>query len=329
MLATVEDCLPLLRCPKSGLPLVRCSDGFWRPTEAGDQPRYDDLGGVPVLVDFGSSILERSSLLATAAASPVDRHPHRGPARAIKHLLSPERAHTEKNIRALIDALGADGALRRVLVVGGGTVGQGAEALYDAPNLQIFAFDIYRTPHVQVIADAHSIPFADESFDAVVVQAVLEHVLEPDRVVAEIWRVLREDGLVYAETPFLQHVHEGAYDFTRFTESGHRYLFRRFSVLRSGPVGGPGVQFMWSVEYLVRGLLRSRNAGKVAKVAFAWTQYLDRLIPEEQKIDAASGVFLLGRKAREPIGPMEMVDYYQGAQKPGGVARPAARDSAA
>jgi 2-polyprenyl-3-methyl-5-hydroxy-6-metoxy-1,4-benzoquinol methylase len=45
--------------------------------------------------------------------------------------------------------------------------------------------------------------FGDGTCDAVVVQAVLEHVLQPDVVVAEIHRVLRPDGLVYAETPFM------------------------------------------------------------------------------------------------------------------------------
>jgi len=56
------------------------------------------------------------------------------------------------------------------------------------------------------------------------VQAGLEHVRDLWQVVAEIHRVLKDDGLVYAETPFMQQVHEGPYDFTRFTESGHRYL---------------------------------------------------------------------------------------------------------
>ena len=44
------------------------------------------------------------------------------------------------------------------------------------------------------------------------------------------------DGVVYAETPFLQAVHEGPWDFTRFTESGHRWLFRAFERLDSGVV---------------------------------------------------------------------------------------------
>ncbi len=49
----------------------------------------------------------------------------------------------------------------------------------------------------------------------------------------EIHRVLKDDGIVYADTPFMQQVHEGAYDFTRFTLSGHRWLFKNFALLDS------------------------------------------------------------------------------------------------
>jgi hypothetical protein len=113
----------------------------------------------------------------------------------------------------------------------------------------------------------------------------------------------------------MQHVHEGAYDFTRFTESGHRYLFRRFEMMRSGASGGPGIQFLWSIDYLVRSLFRSRAAGKMAKLVFFWVQYLDALVPPDYAIDAASGVFFLGRKAQTTVRPSSMVGYYQGAQK--------------
>ena len=50
----------------------------------------------------------------------------------------------------------------------------------------------------------------------------------------EIYRVLKSDGIVYIETPFMQQVHGGKYDFTRFTYLGHRRLFARFQEIESG-----------------------------------------------------------------------------------------------
>lgn len=44
--------------------------------------------------------------------------------------------------------------------------------------------------------------------------------MEPWVVAEEITRVLKEGDFVYSEVPFLQAVHEGAYDFTRFTLGG-------------------------------------------------------------------------------------------------------------
>jgi len=92
-----------------------------------------------------------------------------------------------------------------------------AEELYADTRTDLLSFDVYASPHVQIVADAHDIPVTSQTFDAIVVQAVLEHVIDPVRVVTEIHRVLRPGGAVYSEVPFLQQVHEGRYDFMRFT----------------------------------------------------------------------------------------------------------------
>ena len=116
-----------------------------------------------------------------------------------------------------------------------------------------------------------------------------------------------------AETPFLQQVHEGAYDFTRFTESGHRWLFRTFDAIDSGVVLGPGSQLLWSIEHVVRGTFRSVTAGVLVKMLLFWLRYFDALIPERYASDAASAVYFLGRKSETAIQPRDMIAYYKGA----------------
>jgi SAM-dependent methyltransferase len=52
-----------------------------------------------------------------------------------------------------------------------------------------------------VVADAMAMPFADAWFDTVAIAGSLHHMAEPDRVLAEMWRVLRTGGalIVYEQ----------------------------------------------------------------------------------------------------------------------------------
>ncbi len=80
--------------------------------------------------------------------------------RAVKRVLSPEKKqhapqHRPAHRRPAAGARGA-GAGHRRRNRGPGSSG----ALYDHPELRIAAFDIYYSPNIQFIADAHSIPAA-------------------------------------------------------------------------------------------------------------------------------------------------------------------------
>lgn len=317
MLATRAETLELLRCPRTLRPLRRAAaDELITVAPAGETGhRYPVVDDLPILVDFEASVMDEHATLARSLTSIVPRPEYTGLAALARRIVGPPNPRSARNVRRFIELLKRDAAEPKVLIVGGGTVGDGMRPLYDDPAIEVHAFDIYRTPNVQFIADAHRIPLADGSVDGVVIQAVLELVLEPSTVVAEIRRVLGPRGLVYAETPFMQQVHEGAYDFTRFTDSGHRYLFRGFDLVASGVTSGAGVQLLWSLDFFARSLFRSRSAGKVAKVGFFWLRYLDRLIPEPYAVDAASGFYFLGRASDRPIGPKEIVAYYRGAER--------------
>lgn len=314
VLLNTEDCMDVLRCPVTKGDLVPVGDKLGCGSGvARDAPLYPVVGGKPILIDFDNSILNRSVVEETSASSGVERRSYAGPKRFIKKLLSPEQTATRENVAKLHEMLAGQEEPARLLVVGGGSIGRGMEPLYDEPSIHLYSFDIYSTPFVQFVADAHDMPLPDDLFDGVIVQAVLEHVLEPLKVVDEIFRVLKPEGVVYAETPFMQQVHEGAYDFTRYTESGHRFLFKDFELISSGVCGGPGMQLMWSVDYFLRGIFRSRTAGKIGKLLFFWAQYFDRVMPHRYALDGASGTFFLGRKPLEPKERIDIVAHYKGA----------------
>lgn len=208
----------------------------------------------------------------------------------------------------------------RVLVVGGGRQRQWLDEQVGASDaVRVVYSDIDVGADVDLFCDGHDLPFVDGAFDAVVTTAVLEHVLYPERAAQEIRRVLKVGGLLYSELPFMQQVHEGAYDFTRYTLSGHRRLFNGFAEIESGMVAGPGTVLVWSIEnfvlaFLVRPVFR-KVAKALVRIGFAWLKYADRLLVNlPAAMDGASCTYLLGRKIEGHIADAEIIASYVGAK---------------
>jgi SAM-dependent methyltransferase len=225
---------------------------------------------------------------------------------------------TQQNYARFGDSLLEIASAPIVLIVGGSILGNGMDALAADSRFEFVATDVSFGPHTSLISDAHGIPFEDETFDGVIVQAVLEHLVDPQRCVQEIHRVLKDGGVVYAETPFMQQVHMGRYDFTRFTHSGHRRLFRHFAEIASGPVGGPGMALAWSYQYFLlsftvsrflRGLIRA-----FARMTSFYLKYIDYyLIQKTGAIDSASGFYFMGKKDGSTLSDHSLIRYYKGA----------------
>lgn len=80
---------------------------------------------------------------------------------------------------------------------------------------------------VDVFYDGKTFPFADNTYDSVLCNQVLEHVFNPDDFLAEIHRCLKPGGQFLLTVPFVWDEHEQPYDFARYSSFGLRHLFEQ------------------------------------------------------------------------------------------------------
>ena len=80
-----------------------------------------------------------------------------------------------------------------------------------------------------VIGDAHVLPFKDGCFEILISKDTLEHFLRPWRVVDEVHRVLKKEGLFIIWVPFMHPFHGN--DVYRYSPLGLRYLLHNFEII--------------------------------------------------------------------------------------------------
>jgi len=272
---------------------------------------FSTVDNQPVLIDFEHSIFDPSAYLQDHGSVLPRDNTGRSIGTRVRRFVKGNNLVADDNSRLFLNQVKGLAARPRVLVIGGGAIGSGAEGLYCDPDIDIIGTDVYASPFTCAIVDGHNLPFCSLAFEGVWIQAVLEHVLEPHIVAAQIFRVLKPGGLVYSEIPFMQQVHEGAYDFMRFTLSGHRWLFKQFEQIAAGPVGGAGTSSVWSFIYLCRALGASNKVATLLSLPVFWLRFLDQLTKPRPNLDGASGTYFLGAKSERTLTPREMVHYYE------------------
>lgn len=306
-----------LRCPVCGATLADDHDALVC-TQKSCAERFPILEGKPLLINPARSLFSLGDFQSVQTAAP---RPERF-ARALRHLrsrvpLATRNLGAESNLKKFASIL-KQRSTPRVLVVGGGILGAGMHVLANDPAIELCETDVYLGPRTQLVADAHDLPFADATFDGVVIQAVICYLTDPVRAVAEIHRVLRPGGLVYAETPFIQRVSGGRFDLHRFTHLGHRRLFRHFEEIRSEAVCGPAMALAGSYEAFLTSFATTTLSRGVlwalARCTSFWLRHFDPfLLRRPGAYDASSSYCFLGEKSDRMLSDREIMTSYRGA----------------
>jgi SAM-dependent methyltransferase len=104
------------------------------------------------------------------------------------------------------------------------------DSLY--PN--VLLHEVVQYNQIDVVSVWARLPYRDNSFDAVISQAVFEHVPRPWEAASELYRVLKPGGQIHIDTAFMQPYHSDPFHFFNMTLPGIREVFRPFRELRSG-----------------------------------------------------------------------------------------------
>jgi len=310
-----------LVCPRCKLKLSSRSNYYVCKNEACKE-KYPVVNGTPILINEENSLFEVQDFIKGNSTT-IENKSNSG---ILKKLLSKFVPRISANIKGdlnfkkFIKLIQSNNEVKNVLVIGGESTGQGMKQFNGIGGISLVETDVSMGSRTMLVCDCHDIPFSDNTFDGVIVQAVLEHVVDPYRCVEEIHRVLKSDGVVYSETPFMQQVHMGRYDFTRFTHLGHRRLFRKFSEIDSGAVCGPGMALAWSFQYFLLSFTKSKKMRTVvilfsSMLSFFWKYFDYYLVNKKCALDSASGFYFLGKKSKKILTDKELIRGYKGCVK--------------
>lgn len=114
-------------------------------------------------------------------------------------------------------------------------IGSGARRL----RPKIVNVDVHPWTEVDIIADAHDLPFADESIDGVILSWTLEHLRDPQKVVSELRRVLKRGGYIFLSTNFVYPYHTSPNDYYRWSREGLKELLKNFEEIEFKIAVGP------------------------------------------------------------------------------------------
>ncbi len=125
------------------------------------------------------------------------------------------------------------------------------ESIYTTKSSSHVGCDIIQSDknRVDVICPVTELKFEDGIFDTVLATQVLEHVFEHDKMMQEVYRVLKPGGKIILTVPFAWELHEEPYDFFRYTKHGLKELFSRhgFNINYIKANGGK-----WAAVYQLR-----------------------------------------------------------------------------
>jgi SAM-dependent methyltransferase len=154
---------------------------------------------------------------------------------------------------------------------------------------------------IDVVSLTPRLPYRDNSFDAIISQAVFEHIPRPWEVARELHRVLKPGGQIHIDTAFMQPFHSDPDHYFNMTIPGAREIFRPFREERVGvksyqlPSFGLRMQIEVMLQHLGPGAWQNRMRSLLEDLQRDGAA-LDEALDPDGRTYLAAGVYFHGVK---------------------------------
>ena len=172
----------------------------------------------------------------------------------------------------------------------------------------IIRMDVMLSPYVDIVADAHALPFLPESIDYIFSLAVYEHLANPFLAAQSMYEVLKDGGYIYHECNFVYAYHGYPHHYFNASLQGLEQIFSKYVPLRKGVATYQMPSF--ALDMVLRSYLRHSHAkdyqhGKPITellqsiINIDLTQY-DIYFSEDEALNVAAGTYFSGMKQTNP-----------------------------
>ena len=157
----------------------------------------------------------------------------------------------------------------KILVIGG--FGQVLDLINQrVPSKNIKTLDIqlaHRPDYLLDISDPKSTDVISERFDQIICMEVLEHVPNYELALSNIYKLLNENGVFVASTPWIIPLHDQPYDFHRFTWFEVKRILQKNNFVEI-LIECRGNYIDSILALGIRGLLSPNLSGKITSIIF-------------------------------------------------------------
>lgn len=297
----------LLCCPKCKSPTLKREHQKINCEECGES--YSLLFDTPVLIRSDSPVLDWYK--PKKDSTPSTRRGFRDSLLTLYRRLKPEArvwsVKSQKAMQALLEEKNPDFDDNAVVLIGAGF--ESVFRRITKPYQDIIRLGLVTRGEVELFSDICELPLVGDGLDLVLSSSVLEHVYDPEQAVAEMFRVLKPGGYVYAEIPFMRAYHMIPIDYQRYTISGIEKLFERhgFTLISKGICSGPftaAILFFINLSSSLLSFSRylEMTVSLVLSVILHPVKYLDRCFEDSKWAEvSACNFYYIGKKgaARE------------------------------